>query len=451
MSARESMTRHDSSREPTTGDSPRPTDRSDDLWKQRVGLVLLLALCLRLFAAYAIDRHVTGAERPFLIEGDAAGYWELGKQVATGNDYAIHAPPRYVLRTPGFPVFLALSIRLFGDSIFAARILLAIVGAGCCWLTWCLGRQLHSAQCGFWAALLVTVSPLQIVNSVLILSETWFTFWMLLSLLALCRLTQHSSEDSGTPSEVQKVRQQPRVGRHLGNATACGALIGLATLVRPGFLPWVGIAAIAVTFPVSDRKRKAIVCTALCAGCLLTLLPWAARNHTVTQHWVFTSLWSGPSLYDGLNPQATGASDMRFFDEERAMDRMSEFEMNEHYRNRAIRFATDNPERVMALAWMKARRFLSPVPMSIAAGNWAVGAICVLYYSVFLALATKGIVHLIRDPRSLLLTTGPFVLFLLVHMVFVGSLRYRLPVEFPVAVSAAIGIWSLAKPAKKPA
>ena len=38
---------------------------------------------------------------------------------------------------------------------------------------------------------------------------------------------------------------------------------------------------------------------------------------------------------------------------------------------------------------------------------------------------------------------GPFVLFLLVHMVFVGSVRYRLPVEFPLSVMTAVGWRSL--------
>ncbi|MBC7964588.1 MAG: hypothetical protein H7Z17_01585, partial [Fuerstia sp.] len=72
--------------------------------------ILLLALLLRVIAAFAIDQHVTEAGRTFLIEGDANGYWELAQHIAAREDYAMHQPPRHVLRTPGFPLLLAASI-----------------------------------------------------------------------------------------------------------------------------------------------------------------------------------------------------------------------------------------------------------------------------------------------------------------------------------------------------
>ena len=121
----------------------------------------------------------------FLIEGDANGYWELGQRIASGQEYAIHVPPRRVLRVPGFPILLAASIRLFGDNILAARIVLAVVGTACCWLTYVLGRMLSMRRVGFWACLFVAINPLQVVSSVMILSEMWFTLWMLVTLIML--------------------------------------------------------------------------------------------------------------------------------------------------------------------------------------------------------------------------------------------------------------------------
>jgi hypothetical protein len=45
----------------------------------------------------------------------------------------------------------------------------------------------------------------------------------------------------------------------------------------------------------------------------------------------------------------------------------------------------------------------------------------------------------------------PFVQFLLVHMVFVGSIRYRLPVEFPLTIIAARGlVWLMQKAGYSP-
>jgi len=182
-----------------------------------------------------------------------------------------------------------------------------------------------------------------------------------------------------------------------------------------------------------------MACAGLIVGCMAVLLPWAIRNHSVTGHWVLTSLWSGPSLYDGLNPQATGASDMQFFDDEKTLLRMSEYEMNQHYKARAIEFARQNPGRALELAFKKAGLFLAPVPNFIKPAGWVPVAICAGLWLLMLVTVVAGIFSRQWDAAGLLVTLGPMLLFLLVHMVFVGSVRYRLPEEFPLAVLAAMG------------
>ena len=107
----------------------------------RLWLILGLALLLRIGVAVAVDQHVQAQGRQFLIEGDANGYWELGTRIAAGQQYSIYQPPRYVLRMPGFPLFLSLCILTLGNSVFSASLVLAVVGTCCCWLTWLLARR----------------------------------------------------------------------------------------------------------------------------------------------------------------------------------------------------------------------------------------------------------------------------------------------------------------------
>ncbi len=389
--------------------------------------ILLLALLLRVIAAISIDHHLTQAGRTFLIEGDANGYWELGQHIAAGEDYAIYQPPRRVLRTPGFPLLLAASIKAFGRSVFAASLVMAVVGTGCCWLTWLLARKLFDESTALWALLLVAVSPLQIGSHVQILSETWFSFGLLICLLALGRLLKQSPTAS--------------CGRI---AVTNGILTGLTVLIRPGWLLWAGLSSLLVILFGQMKLAKRILCAALiCGGCFVALLPWAWRNHEVTGHWIFTSLWSGPSLYDGLHAGATGASDMAFVDNEDAYSTMSEFEANAHYKQRAIDFVKENPRRTLELAFLKAGRYLSPSLNAAGFSGGVFSAVCVAWYFSLTLLILAGVLNLRHNLAYVGLLASPFLQFLLVHMVFVGSIRYRLPVEFPLSILAAHGLVAL--------
>src|SRR5579863_8814675 len=120
-------------------------------WTSRLLLVLCAALALRCIAGIALDRWLKRQVPPrmCLIAGDAEGYWELAQKLASHRDYAIHEPPRRVMRMPGFPLLLALVMRLTGpDNVLAARIALAGVGTLACGLVYWLGRELFDSATG---------------------------------------------------------------------------------------------------------------------------------------------------------------------------------------------------------------------------------------------------------------------------------------------------------------
>jgi len=391
--------------------------------------LLMLAMGIRFAAAMAVERQVKAEGRQFLIEGDANGYWELGKKIAAGQEYSIYTPPRQVLRTPGFPLLLAASIRIFGDSIFAASLVVAVVGTACCALTAALARRLTDNRTALWALALVAISPIQVGSNVQILSETWFSFWLLLTLLAMAAVV--ASRPSGSNAAT----------RELWSSLVSGILTGLTVLVRPGWILWPWFSSLIVFFCGRQaRGRRLLMCGLLFAGCYLALLPWAWRNHNVTGHWIFTSLWSGASLYDGLHAGATGASDMTFVDQETVYATMSEYDANAHYKQRAFEFALANPVRTAELALFKAGRYLSPTLNAAGFSGGPFSVFCVFWYAFFWGLVAVGCLELRKNQATLFLLTGPFLQFLLVHMVFVGSIRYRLPVEFPLSIIAAKGL-----------
>ncbi|MGQ0636720.1 MAG: ArnT family glycosyltransferase [Planctomycetaceae bacterium] len=408
-------------------------------------VILAVAFVVRAAGAVGVQAWVSRTPgRLCLISGDAEGYWELAQKLTRGADYAIHDPPRYVLRMPGFPLLIAAGMALFGESPLALRLLLAGVGTLACALVFALGVELFDRRTALLAAALAAISPTFIVCSVMFLSETLFAAAMLGSLWLMARLVKLSAAVDGEPSTATvggaDGRRSLRPWWTLVVAFATGIGVGMATLVRPTWLlAGPGFAALyALGF---GFRRTALVAAGLVLmGLGLTLAPWTIRNYYTTGHLVVTTLWSGPSLYDGLNPNATGASEMQFIEKDGVYQRLSEYDADRHYRDAAIEFARNHPRRVVELALVKLGRYWSPSPNSDPIGSsilvWGV----MLWSAPFLLASLLGAWQARGRFWNWFLPAAPVLYFSLLHLLFVGSARYRLPAEYPLCVLAAVGL-----------
>ena len=74
-----------------------------------------------------------------------------------------------------------------------------------------------------------------------------------------------------------------------------------------------------------------------------------------------TALWMGASLYDGLNPQATGASDMSFFWEIASIWPLDEQDQDAELTRRAIAFARERAG-ACASAWLSSSSGVTGAP-----------------------------------------------------------------------------------------
>lgn len=396
--------------------------------------ILLVALVVRLATAWAVQRHV--GDQLCLIAGDAEGYWQLARKIATGQPYSFADPPRRVHRMPGFPAVLALSMKLFGESRLAARCLLAVIGTAACGAVYLLGRQLFNERVGLIACGLTGLSPVMTGFSVLLLSETLFALTLTLGLWCAAKWLA-----DGTRSENEGLAtHDPRWRFGLVWAGTTGIGIAAATLVRPSWLlagPVLAVFAVWLRKPRAKACREAAVMLLALSG---TLLPWAWRNHAVCGQWVFTTLWSGPSLYDGLNPDANGDSNMDFFDRDNLMATMPEWDVDQHYKHAAWQFARQNPGRAIQLTFLKLWRYWKPVPSAAQFGGLGPAVLVAGFFVPVCVLAARGGWLTRQRTWAWLLTLGPILYFAAIHAVFVGSLRYRLPAEYPLCVLAAVGL-----------
>ncbi len=441
---------------PLSSTEPVRTARWRCAWPEsfELGMVLQVALGLRLLAAAAIDLYVhRGGSARLCLFPDTVIYWGLARTIRAGArfEYVEWSDiPHFALRTPGYPVFLAGCQAIFGDRTLAVRLVQAVLGTISVYLVYRLTQQVirsnatASMASGMaipmrcWpapliAAAIAAVNPYYVLMSSLILSEAVFVPLMVAVLWGLAVLWQKPGEPG-----VRSKRTAALV------AASSGAAAGLAILVRPSwalFLPV--ILAAWIVSALGDRAariaalRGAVI---FLLGVSVTMAPWWVRNARIYGRFVPTALWMGASLYDGINPRATGASDMSFLGD-REIWPLDEQDQDAELTHRALAFARQNPGQVLKLAANKLGRYWSPWPGAVGFHNRAIAGTSALIEVPLLALIAWGAWNCRRDLRGCAILAGPLLYFCLLHLVFASSVRYRIPAEVPAAGLAAIG-WS---------
>jgi hypothetical protein len=224
-------------------------------------------------------------------------------------------------------------------------------------------------------------------------------------------------------------------------------LLVLAVLVRPeaALLPSaLAVAAMWVNnkrFSTYDsRVRRVLVQAAIMLPMMLvaiTLVAWGYRNSRVLGRPIWFTTNGGITLYDGNHPGADGSSKQAFLSDDPLLKTMTETERNTYLTDAAENFITQNPVEFAKLAVRKIARTWSPMPLSEAFGTRGYVAVALAYSVPFDVLIVLGLIssRLRRSAKVFLLL--PAIYLTAVHALTVGSLRYRLPAEPPMAILAA--------------
>ncbi|MDR3199575.1 MAG: phospholipid carrier-dependent glycosyltransferase [Planctomycetaceae bacterium] len=401
--------------------------------------LFLVALLIRTGAAGYWEYRV-GTERFYF--GDSDTYWKLGQNIATGKPYsygnmAIH-------RMPGYPVLLSPLFLVFGEHppVRAARFENVVIGSltvlAVAWLAWIL---FHDSVLALTAGWITAFEPLNIMMSVLVLSEAPFCLFLVLHL----------------GYWVKAFKSLPKT--NWGSLFLSGLFAATAIYCRPSWLYFIPFAVVLGTI-LSLRNYKPILKSGvvLFAVCTLCLIPWWIRNYYVSGHFVSTTLQVGAGLYDGLNPKATGASDMKFVEEFRnaeiilfpeVTENTLEYQLNRKMRQAAIHWAWKHPDLAWKLAKTKFFRLWNFRPNEPSLSGSAATTIVFCTYCPVLVLGMIGVIRSMFYDFQVWLLWIPAVYITGLHIIFVSSIRYRVPAMICFSILAAWVILDVIKKFRK--
>lgn len=425
------------SREPGTGEraTREPCFRE---WRLLVIAVLLVAFGLRMGAACWWESRLAEGQR--FAWGDSDSYWRLAGQIARGEPYQFGHGQARIFRTPGYPILLAGLFRIAGDEppVIWARALGALLGTIAVGAVMFLTRQLFSRRAAVLAGVLAATYPGAIGMSVFVLSEAPFCPLMMAQLIVW---------NTATRVDCSK--------RVAGLGWLAGVIAGVATLVRPSWLLFSPFAVLLGLVFCEGRKRQLLLGVAMGVGMIMAMSPWWIRNFEITGKLTLTTTQFGASLYDAWRPDSRGESDMQFvesfYQQQLQADASNpaaaagtfEQRLDDRMRQAAIAAARENPWRIIKLAGVKCYRIWTPWPSAKQMQSSTFRLAVLLGYTPLMLLAIAGAIRFLPRGWPYVLCIMPAVYFTCLHMVFVGSIRYRQPAMLALIVLAAglVDVW----------
>lgn len=392
----------------------------------RTWLWLLAALTMLLHLAaglYIGERHATGT--------DAGAYEQIARNLLAGRGFDCNGMKAWY--APLYPLLLTAPFGLTGHPFLLTLLAQGLLVCGLQWFCWRLTLRFGgSARAGVAAAALIALDPLTAYFSLLLLTETLFTF---LALLLLWMLVEDADRPRGT-----------------GWCLLIGIVVGLSALTRPvlqGFIPlillgWWRYAAL----PRAVLLRRGL---ALVLAAVAVMLPWLLRNYAVFGRYVPVTNQSGMALYAGNNPLnrlGGGLGGGIDYDLSRVPGHatLREDALNTVLSQAAVDYLRERPLHFLRMMPVKLARAWSLLPSDTSGHTaWYQQAVSLAWCLPVFPLFLAGL----WTARGTWRRAWPLYAFLAYTLLFIavyyGTLRFRLPLHPLLAVWAALGLQHLAR------
>ncbi len=393
--------------------------------KRNLTMIFILAALLRVILLAYAAMHPQRFDFP-----DSHRYVKVARNIAAGNG-PVQARNVLAGTDPAYPGMLAVGIYLGcnsdADVMNVGRVINAIAALVAVWFCFAIGRLLFNERVGLLAAAWCAVDPILLYFNALVLTEVPYIALLLGALHAILRYRDtHQAQW----------------------AWLAGALIGLGALTRSSglllFVPYLLLIFFLPPVTTAERDkhrmRRPRAAALFVFGMMLVLFPTIYRNYQLFGTFVPVRTGSGASLLESLGPWADGGPGMEKIEYPPVADDANEVQRDAVYRDAALSWMREHPAESLQLAWTKLIRTWSITMNAPGYQSGLYAVICWLSVFPIFVLAAVGALYQWRRWWLMAFLLAPAAYFTLVHMVFVGSVRYRLPAMPLIFILAATAL-----------
>lgn len=257
-------------------------------------ILLSVSLLLKLVVFF-----ISSAEQSRFLTGDSWGYHNPARAILNIGSFAIspeHPDVPESIRTPGYPLFIAVVYAVFGESFQAVVVVQIILSLITVVISYHMGRSLFGENAGFLAAIVLCLDVVTFSMTFFVLTETLFTLVFTLSLLSGVRILRRVTEVEAVSSRTVGARRS-----ELMWSLMLGFSFALSILIRP--VAYYLVPVLIVFFLVVGMKRKLGVrwitqtALAILLPALLLVGGWQVRNARVIGSASLTQIEGVDALY----------------------------------------------------------------------------------------------------------------------------------------------------------
>ena len=360
------------------------------IYKRKILILFFLALFIRI-------AFVMKLKNQFYFD-DEYEYFKMVQNFLSGKGLIVSENLK-AFRPPLYPLILSF-LYFLKFNLLGIRIFHAIISSLTVIFIYLLGKEVFDEKTGFFSSLISTFYPFFILYTGFLLTETLFVFLIVLTFFYLVKIIEKN-----------------------GNLSLkAGILLGLAGLTRPNIQLFFPVLTIHILF-LQNKWKKILL---LSIGFCLILLPWVIRNYKIFNKFIPGTTMGGWVFWEGNNPHSFGGP-CSYFPEEI-------FEIEESQRDKILYKMTfkvikENPKRFLFLIKNKFKRFWNIVPNAPEFEKKILyRTISVFSFGIMIPFFIIGFFISFKNKKAQFFHSL-IILLTIFHMIFLASIRYRLPIE----------------------